>query len=508
MALNKCLCLSTVPILACLAILGMGICFSPGISAPSADPPARKPTPLFVGMAECARCHREPNKDEPAPLLCRCNEVQIWETQDKHRIAHLVLRNERSVQMGKLLGIANPASDKRCIACHGVYLPDERLRHRSFLPERAIQEGVTCVVCHGAYKDWIDLHGGIDRETWRTFSRERKEQEYGMIDLWDPVRRAQLCVSCHVGDPAQGRLVTHAMYAAGHPPLSAFELVAYSDAMPRHWQYPSEKSAPVRALLQIAEEHVQYDKSRTALVGALVAFRQSQQLLIQATSTHANDPSVPTWPDFAYFNCYSCHRPLRQDFWKSGHRQLSPLPGRPGWRSWPVQILAMRSAFDTWTDPPHQTDPSLTLDKAFRSTLFGHPETIHAHALRNLAYCDQLLSEARTDKLNRAKIVTILLALSDPNSYFPYDFDSARHRVWLLKAIYDDLDLEPTKRQEIQAFFDILANELVLDLRKTGSDTAAASYLRLAEAAAHFEPQRLRSRLNALHAALKRLPRD
>lgn len=468
----------------------------------------RKPTPLFVGMAECARCHRQPNKDEPAPLLCRCNEVHIWETQDKHRIAHLVLRKERSVQMGKLLGIEDPASDKRCVACHGVIIADEKLRHRSFPPERAIQEGVTCVVCHGPYKEWIDLHGGIDRETWRTLSRKRKEEEYGMVDLWDPVRRAQLCVSCHVGDPSQGRLVTHAMYAAGHPPLAAFELVAYSDAMPRHWQYLDEKPASIRTLLEITDDQARYEKTRIALFGALVAFRQSQQILLQATSPPENQLTTSAWPDFSHFDCYGCHRLLRRDHWKSSSSSANPPSGRPGWRSWPAQFLAIRPGLATLPDPLLQPDPSLALNQAFRSTPFGHADGIRAAAIQNLAYCEKILGEVNTMKLTRPKLLLILQALSDPTNSFPADFDSARLRLCLLKAIYEDVEPKPPNGQEIQRVLDTLATELALDLPKTRTDLDAPPDPRLLEAAIRFDPERIRSHLNALHAMLRNVPQE
>ena len=62
-----------------------------------------------------------------------------------------------------------------------------------------------------------------------------------MTDLWDPVKRATKCASCHIGNPGEQKVVTHAMYAAGHPPLPGLETATFSDAMPRHWEYLREK---------------------------------------------------------------------------------------------------------------------------------------------------------------------------------------------------------------------------------------------------------------------------
>lgn len=487
-----------------VVVLGSVVLTSLRTSAQPVNNQTRKPSPLFVGMAECARCHREPNKDEPAPLLCRCNEVQIWETQDKHRIAHLVLRNDRSVQMGKLLGIEDPSSDKRCVTCHGVIIADEKLRHRSFPPERAIQEGVTCVVCHGAYKDWIDLHGGIDRETWRTFPRQRKEEEFGMNDLWDPVRRAQLCVSCHVGDPAQGRLVTHAMYAAGHPLLPAFELVAYSDAMPRHWQYLSEKPDYIRALLEITDDQARFERTRTALFGALVAFRQSQQILLQVTSSFESQQSLAAWPDFLHFDCYGCHRPLRRDHWRSDSAYAKLHSGRPGWRSWPAQILAIRPALPPSTQPLHDNDPCLTLHDAFRATLFGDPRAIHSTASTNLRHCDQLLAALKSTRMNNALLIQFLSALSDPKTVPAADFDSARHRLWLLKALYHEVHPKPRNQHTI----DDLLQKLSAQLQLEPSPATAEGSSDVAQAAGQFHPESLQNLLSALHSALQQMGRE
>ena len=43
--------------------------------------------------------------------------------------------------------------------------------------------------------------------------------------------RAKLCSACHVGNVEDGKLVTHEMYAAGHPPLPGIEIVAFCDAL-------------------------------------------------------------------------------------------------------------------------------------------------------------------------------------------------------------------------------------------------------------------------------------
>src|SRR5262249_49189324 len=160
--------------------------------------------------------------------------------------AFQVLHGDRAREMAELLHFKGPAwEEKSCVSCHGVYIEDKSLRHNTFKEE----DGVSCVACHGAYKEWVALHGAVlERDTGRSSSRKLKKEKYGMRDLWDPANRARLCASCHVGNTAEGKVVTHAMYGAGHPPLPSVEIATFSAAMPRHWQYLKEKTPEVQKM--------------------------------------------------------------------------------------------------------------------------------------------------------------------------------------------------------------------------------------------------------------------
>ena len=116
-----------------------------------------------------------------------------------------------------------------------------------------------------------------DDEEWHDLGRMSKERHYGMTDLWDPARRAQLCASCHVGDVREGKVVTHAMYAAGHPPLPGLEVATFSEQMPRHWQYLSEKPPEVQKLLQY--NPAQLEKSQLVAVSGALAEDDTQWMV-------------------------------------------------------------------------------------------------------------------------------------------------------------------------------------------------------------------------------------
>ena len=80
------------------------------------------------------------------------------------------------------------------------------------------------------------------RTAKRTGGRRRRPEKSakGLWDIRDPEVRAQRCASCHVGNAAEGKFVTHAMYAAGHPPLPPLEVMTFSRDQPMHYKPPHE----------------------------------------------------------------------------------------------------------------------------------------------------------------------------------------------------------------------------------------------------------------------------
>ena len=182
----------------------------------------------YYGVSTCKRCHVEPNKDLPKPVLCQCNEVGYWEW-DKHRQAYNALLGDLAKKMNELMpGFKNVADDARCLNCHGISTTDPAKVSTSF---HRSEEGVSCVVCHGPDTRWYKDHSSDipeERTIWRKRSREEKQTKYGMTDLWNPAKRAQLCDSCHIGNTDQGKFITHEMYAAGHPPLPGIEVASFS----------------------------------------------------------------------------------------------------------------------------------------------------------------------------------------------------------------------------------------------------------------------------------------
>jgi hypothetical protein len=209
----------------------------------------------YDGAQECKNCHTQQTTLEQGAALpfVMLDEYAIWKTLDKHAQAYAVLRTERSQKMAKLLKTDVLKPEGGCLNCHAMNAlktsPGE-----TFNPE----DGVSCGGCHGPSSGWLNDHS---KPAWRKLPPEEKSRRR-MKDLRDPVVRAELCMSCHVGNAAEGKVVTHAMFAAGHPPLPPFEVATFCQNEPQHWR--DAKEVPFFSILKDVADLKTTDKSRRA----------------------------------------------------------------------------------------------------------------------------------------------------------------------------------------------------------------------------------------------------
>jgi len=269
-----------------------------------------------VGVASCATvsCHGGP--------LAGNHDVQsfaatIWAGDDPHARAYEVLHSDRSQRMARLLGIGPPHRAEQCLACHSV---QDTARER--LPQEVLADGVGCASCHGDSTHWQQVHMLPE---WKTLSHESRAA-LGYRDLSTPLARVQTCVPCHVGDATQE--VNHDLIAAGHPRLF-FEFAAYQRLEPRHWS-PQGKA---EATPDFTARSWSVGQAATlAAVADLLAVR-AERAQAAVGSGHAQ-----RWPEFAEFDCYSCHRTLGPDT-NAASREPAlrrPRPGQPSWQPWQV----------------------------------------------------------------------------------------------------------------------------------------------------------------------------
>jgi hypothetical protein len=399
-------------------------------------------TPYMYGARHCAPCHDQDNhptytKDERDGMICRMNESRRFEVEDKHKLAFTALTGPRGREIGRLLD-KDVSQVESCVNCHSV--PEGGIKKQQYVRET---DGVTCVACHGRYAEWVERHQRIDNPEWLDLDRMAKEQRHGMTDLWDPVRRAETCASCHIGNHAQGKVVTHAMYAAGHPPLPSFEAATFSNAQPRHWEYLGEKRKrlPSPTRLKPPPDLKNLEQTQLVVVGALVALRESMKLFADEAANQPG-PLGAQWPDFARFECYICHHDLQaQDgaSWRQVRRRESS-PGRPTTPDWPLVLV--RLGIEA-VDPQQAAGRGVELDgvlAALRGSLktrpFGDTRSLIPAARMVAGWAESVIRDLDRTVFDAAKARVLIDRLCKMAVERVQDYDSARQIAWAFGVIY------------------------------------------------------------------------
>lgn len=439
---------------------------APSRPACGAEGLAAKVPTQAMGTVACLACHRPPRPEDDVKYspdvlnFVRLDQATIWEKNDKHRDAVTRLLDDRGLRMMERLGKA-PAdimpqelanSDYRkglekavlgareCLGCHAGVTPD-----LAALPDAGvIRQGVGCEVCHGASSVWFAPHA---KPEWRTVAPEEKCEKFGLNDLRNPALRAQLCFSCHIGNVEQGKVVTHEMYAAGHPPLPSIEIESFADQMPRHWWYLSEKPDFENRPKYMELNHLRDDdlpQSRAVVLGGLVAASFSVNLLAKQAGGDG------TLPDFAAFNCYDCHHDLRRNTWRQRKTAGSKIPaGRPQRWIWPQALIQLGVRQVSATDEEYQKKlESLhgefaALDAAVTSRPFGDPASIRTAAEALKRSLDGLALEIALRPFSAADARRSLGLLVSPRRDMFWDYESARQLAWGTRVIASELQLRP-----------------------------------------------------------------
>ncbi len=441
------------------------------------ETPAKSATAqrTFRGAADCLKCHTGGFPKESDPLLAAAgfseekltddswvllDEIKIWITSDRHSQAFTVLKNERSIHMGKLLGVAEIHRDKRCLACHtGFPLSamgdDPRLISADLVDTLKVAQGVSCEGCHSASGDaaanpeakgWYVPH--TNKDSWRFLSSKDKLDKYGFADIRSPSERTRLCLSCHLGNAAEGKVVTHEMYAAGHPPLPGFEMESFAQQMPKHWRDFHKKAEPVRQefLKKNADDIYGRDsykldnlhETNVVLVSALVAFSENLKLASSLANEQLAVPvAKPDFPELSLFECYACHHDLKDRSWRQS-RKLHGAPGRPMLRAWPAVLTKL--ALKRLGGPAEEFDRQMQpVDKLLSDQPFGRRDH-WAEAVKPVTeWLDQQAGTLERKPLPRAEGMQLLrdiVAVADSELW---DYDSARQLVWASQVLRREL---------------------------------------------------------------------
>jgi Cytochrome c554 and c-prime len=483
----------------------------------------------YFGNQTCAqKCHDFPKfEDVPSkghPVsFSRRTELHTWLEQDKHKDAMKVLREKRGQEIAQRLGIQGELTDGKkwndkwdqCVSCHGVVLSKDAAIDPSFADHQdRIASGVSCVFCHGADDRWVTEHSKPVKNIWSGFTRQEKETKFGLVDLWDPGKRAELCMECHVGNAAKNKVVTHEMYAAGHPPLPSFELNAFAEAMPRHWEtWPEKlKRLPDNKKLYehaygIPADAYEFEQVRMLAVSSVVAFRVSFELIHDLAQREAKAPNAkePAWPELAAFDCYACHHELKSDSWRQ-LRVSSGRPGRPALRQWPMALLS--AAFPDTATPNNDmlsvdfTRKMRDLQAALDKTPFGDAKTVAEKAEALVQWSKNQEQAAQAARYDRGATQRMLQTLFHRSGTELLDYDSARQLAWALQTLLPAADAKADQQERTKKHLGSLSTQLRLELPK-GQKRIAEDFLpEVLKSMSAYDPREFQKTARALAAQL------
>lgn len=261
-----------------------------------------------LGVASCAStvCHGKAAapKDCVSPSTVQrterhvlLNEYRYWTECDRHAQAYRALGSVQSRQIATKLGLANAAGAKVCLDCHADNVPTEKQG-----PKFHLTDGIGCEACHGGAEKWIETHA-------QKTATHRANIERGMYASEQPLKRAELCLSCHLG--TRDKFATHMIMGAGHPRLS-FELEAFTANQPAHFVVDAD----------YIERKGKIDGANLWFTGQLEDAERDLTLLQSPLFT----PSGMI-PEIAFYDCYACHHPKEKMRWSQARAGAGVKPG-------------------------------------------------------------------------------------------------------------------------------------------------------------------------------------
>jgi len=245
--------------------------------------------PIHIGVQSCAgnNCHGavQPIGASRVPQ----NEYFVWSQKDKHAQAYTVLTNDRSKRIARNLGLSDPDHPEHaslCLDCHADNVPPAQ-RGAQF----QLADGVGCEACHGGSSGWLGVHisGASHQDNLKA----------GLYPTEQPVARAKLCMSCHIGSAAN-KFVTHRIMGAGHPRIS-FELDTFTAIQPAHYV--------------VDKDYVE----RKGMPNGVQIWAVGQAEALAETMTAFLDPARNPngfFPELVFYDCHACHHPMSNLRWE------------------------------------------------------------------------------------------------------------------------------------------------------------------------------------------------
>lgn len=392
------------------------------------------PEARHAGVATCASttCHGAARPLSGTPVLQ--NEYVTWSTFDPHATAYRTLRDERSAAIARRLGVGPADQAPACLACHAEVVPAGR-RGPKFQPD----DGIGCEACHGGAEAWLATH---DDGTPQARAASRKA---GLRDLHEPAVRAATCLGCHAGDA--DRTATHAMMAAGHPRLS-FELDTFTEL----WRTSGGR------------EHYRRDADYAArkpgpgpagvwLTGLVLAGAASVDQLQAAVGRGG-------LPEFAAFNCYSCHRDMGLARWRERTPPAGAVPGALRINDSALRLLA--TALKP-LDPAGSESLSRGIERLQRTAnedragMGGAADDLR----RQLATLASTLHQTPPGPAGRQAMLRLVLGASGAGTY--PDYATAEQAAMAVVVLLSEAGADASRQPDVDALFAELEDDTGFD---------------------------------------------
>lgn len=363
-----------------------------------------------------------------------------WTTADPHaRAGARILEKPFQDVLNRLVNQYSPSNPtaeqkasirtevyRQCAACHDEAGTAELARRLSAEPNLKLDDfenpklahGIDCESCHGGSERWLAVH-------YQAWVPKALLLEMGMVDTDDLVGRAQQCTSCHVGGP--GKDMNHDMIAAGHPPLR-FELSAYHAVIQRkHWD-----ERKVRQQNPDYDIHLwQAGQWAAAQATAELLAERAKKAQLPPTEDAAKFAFPAPWPEFAEYNCFSCHQQLRagaEELWTKRSTDRRGVPAWGGWNTLPLELLVARTV--TGLPAPAAENPLRKISIQMAPFVGVDHRATETAALAALSYVRT--SAAESPHLSLGELLASTSPLK-PEAAYP-SWETLAHRYLLLAA--------------------------------------------------------------------------
>jgi hypothetical protein len=169
---------------------------------------------VSLGSKQCQSCHQA---------------IFEHEKESRHWLSFKEFSQGAGADVAAKMNVPKPTEvGTRCVECHGHTYLNDRGKLKT--------EPISCEACHGKAGDYLAAHNstydpakhGGDQNAFLA-KRRAASVAAGMTAQWRLNGGYRNCFTCHVGTDEP------IVNTAGHPVMTNFELLAFSQGSVRHW---------------------------------------------------------------------------------------------------------------------------------------------------------------------------------------------------------------------------------------------------------------------------------